>query len=131
MKLRMKSNKQRRISLKARRKERKPRDIKEGLREGSMLPVDPNKIVSKSVMPTIPLCYRDKEFKCVDCGEYQIWTAKQQKWWYEEAGGEIETVAIRCRDCRVKERARKTLARKVHLDGISQKKRDDDEQGGE
>lgn len=65
--------------------------------------------------------YRDRRFVCVDCGVEETWTATQQKWWYEVAKGHVETVATRCRPCRVKERARKTEARRVHLDGLAAK----------
>jgi hypothetical protein len=46
--------------------------------------------------------YRDIEFTCVDCGTREIWTAAQQKWWYEEVGGLIGSKAVRCRACRAK-----------------------------
>lgn len=51
-----------------------------------------------------PLYYRDYEFICVDCGIPQIWTAEQQKWWYEVAKGSIYSGAKRCRACRVARR---------------------------
>lgn len=47
-----------------------------------------------------PLYYRDMPFSCCDCGQAQIWSAAQQKWWYEEAGGSLHATAIRCRPCR-------------------------------
>ena len=31
----------------------------------------------------LPTFYADKAFLCRDCGEEQVWTAKQQKWWEE------------------------------------------------
>lgn len=65
--------------------------------------------------------YRDRLFVCVDCGVQETWTATQQKWWYEVAKGHVETVATRCRPCRVKERARKDEARRVHQDGLAAK----------
>nr|WP_249383965.1 zinc-ribbon domain-containing protein [Chitinivorax sp. B] len=49
--------------------------------------------------------YEDKPFRCVDCKSEQIWTAKQQKWWYETAQGAVYTTAIRCRACRQNRRA--------------------------
>ena len=52
-----------------------------------------------------PLYYRDREFNCVDCGQPQVWTATQQKWWYEVAKGSIYSTAIRCRACRAASRA--------------------------
>lgn len=29
--------------------------------------------------------YVDRPFRCKDCGKDQVWTATQQKWWYEVA----------------------------------------------
>lgn len=51
-----------------------------------------------------PLYYRDYSFTCVDCGSAEVWTAGQQKWYYEVAKGSIYGRAIRCRDCRKKRR---------------------------
>lgn len=48
------------------------------------------------------LYYEDYRFHCVDCGTEQVWTAEQQKWWYEVAKGPIYSRAIRCRSCREK-----------------------------
>ena len=44
-------------------------------------------------------------FTCRDCGEEQVWTAKQQKWWYEVVGGAIDSTAVRCLPCRGLRRA--------------------------
>jgi len=52
-----------------------------------------------------PLFYEDSEFTCVDCGAVEVWTAEQQKWWYDVAKGPIYSRAIRCRACRVARRA--------------------------
>lgn len=43
--------------------------------------------------------YRDQEFQCADCGRTHVWTAKEQRWWYEVAKGPIYTRAVRCREC--------------------------------
>jgi hypothetical protein len=48
----------------------------------------------------IPLLYEDVRFTCIDCGREEIWTAEQQKWWYETAKGNIFSTAIRCSTCR-------------------------------
>ena len=61
--------------------------------------------------------YVDRPFRCKDCGKSEIWTASQQKWWYEIAKGDVWTVAVRCRPCRRLERARKTEARRIHQEG--------------
>lgn len=66
--------------------------------------------------------YRDEAFCCTDCGVEGVWTAKQQKWWYEVAKGGIFTKANRCRACRRRERMRVAEARKVHLEGVAAKK---------
>src|SRR2546429_6590829 len=47
-----------------------------------------------------PLYYEGLEFTCVDCGKREVWTAEQQKWWYEVAKGPIYSTAKRCRACR-------------------------------
>jgi hypothetical protein len=65
--------------------------------------------------------YQDKAFWCRDCGKEQLWTASQQKWWYEIARGDVFTQATRCRNCRRRERERRNQARRVHLDGIAAK----------
>jgi len=65
--------------------------------------------------------YQDKAFSCCDCGEKQVWTATQQKWWYEIARGDVFTEASRCRKCRRVERERRHEARRVHLEGLAAK----------
>jgi hypothetical protein len=62
--------------------------------------------------------YLDQPFRCKDCGKQQIWTARQQQWWYESAQGDVWTVAVRCRECRRRERDRKDEARQIHFKGI-------------
>lgn len=44
--------------------------------------------------------YVDLEFTCKDCGRHEVWTAKQQKWYYEVAKGSLFATAVRCRECR-------------------------------
>ena len=53
------------------------------------------------------LFYEDKLFTCVDCGKEEVWTATQQKWWYEVAKGTIYSRAVRCRSCRKSLHAKK------------------------
>ncbi|MES2036482.1 MAG: zinc-ribbon domain containing protein [Pseudomonadota bacterium] len=69
----------------------------------------------------LPLFYVDYAFNCRDCESAQIWTGKQQKWWYEIMQGNINSVAIRCRPCRKVEQQRKKLARDAHLSGLAAK----------
>lgn len=49
--------------------------------------------------------YQAVRFCCRDCGSEQIWTAEQQKWWYEGAKGYAYSTAVRCRACRQARRA--------------------------
>lgn len=67
--------------------------------------------------------YLDRPFTCKDCDVEEIWTATQQKWWYETAQGALDAVVIRCRPCRRRERERKAAVRKTHLTGLARKQR--------
>jgi len=74
---------------------------------GGKLPINRSKVKHNSTLFEIPAFYEDKPFKCNNCGTKEVWTAKQQKWWYEEAGGDLETTAVLCRKCRdIKKRHR-------------------------
>ncbi|MBX3437370.1 MAG: zinc-ribbon domain-containing protein [Planctomycetaceae bacterium] len=66
------------------------------------IPADTSQQAPHTSWGGVPLHYEDKEFICVDCGKTEIWTAQQQKWWYETAKGYILSTAIRCNDCRQK-----------------------------
>ena len=35
--------------------------------------------------------YADRPFRCVDCGKEEVWTGTQQKWWCEVAKGFVYT----------------------------------------
>jgi hypothetical protein len=65
--------------------------------------------------------YADMPFDCVECGKAEIWTAAQQKWWYEVAKGNVFTTARRCRACRPRERDRRAEARRSRLEGLARK----------
>jgi Probable zinc-ribbon domain len=65
--------------------------------------------------------YVDRPFDCKACGQAQLWTATQQKWWYETAQGDVWTVAVLCKPCRRRERERKDAARAVHREGVAKK----------
>jgi hypothetical protein len=65
--------------------------------------------------------YMPMHFVCKDCGKHEVWTAKQQKWWYENARGNMWTTATRCRECRAKERARVAAAREAYYAGLARK----------
>jgi hypothetical protein len=66
--------------------------------------------------------YLDTPFECMDCGKAEVWTAAQQKWWYEVAKGYVFTTARRCRVCRGRERQRRAEARRVHLEGLGRRR---------
>lgn len=58
----------------------------------------------------LPAFYLDRPFRCRDCAAEQVWTAKQQKWWYEAIGARLESQATRCLPCRRAHRARREKA---------------------
>ena len=66
--------------------------------------------------------YLDLPFTCAGCNSQEVWTAVQQKWWYEVAKGSLYTTAKFCRSCRRQEQSRRALARKIHLEGIANKR---------
>lgn len=59
--------------------------------------------------------YVDVLFQCASCRKQEVWTATQQKWWYEVAKGSVESRAKLCNPCRKVERERKAEARRIHL----------------
>ncbi len=70
--------------------------------------------------------YLDQPFQCIDCGKGEVWTAQKQKWWYETAKGDVFTTARRCRACRRIERERREEVRRVHLTGLALKRQGSD-----
>lgn len=52
----------------------------------------------------LPEYYIDRPFLCRRCGRRQIWKARDQKWYYEVAGGHIDARAVECRECRKQKR---------------------------
>ena len=52
----------------------------------------------------LPSFYRNLSCTCATCGAPYVWTAKQQKWWYEVALGAIYCGASGCASCRRKRR---------------------------
>ena len=130
-----KSNKQRRAEIKARRLERAAAASAAHLREkdvrlpqpdfGSALGCEPaDRIVLGQYNNTygvLPRFYEPRPFTCRDCGAEEVWTAKQQKWWYEVAKGNIYSQAVRCRPCRRIEQARVAEVRRIAEEGIKRK----------
>jgi hypothetical protein len=67
------------------------------------------------------LFYEDREFVCRDCGAKCVWTAEQQRLWYEEWGGPVQSTAVRCRSCRQKVQ-REKIEQKKHMREMALKK---------
>lgn len=127
----MKSGKQRRTELAAKKQ---ARTTKKEIREkpvqiaGDAAPVNyellaPNNSYSGSDFMRCGF-YVDKPFRCIDCGADEIWTARQQKWWFEVAKGHIFSTARRCRTCRRKERDRSNESRRVHMEGLARREKE-------
>ena len=70
----------------------------------------------------LPRFYVDRAIVCRQCGAEEVWPAERQKWWYEVAKGNIYSDAVLCRSCRESRKARKTEARRLHLEGIARKR---------
>lgn len=83
--------------------------------------VDPAQLAHNNTYGLLPSFYIDTPFVCKDCGAHEIWSAKQQRWWYEIAKGPIDSRAVRCRPCRLLERARVEEARRVSQAGMALK----------
>jgi len=123
----MKSGKQRKEEIKAKRLERLARYADVGkhsplsaVRLGAVQ-ADATRLAQNNSYGVWPAFYTDRPFVCCDCGSHELWTAKQQKWWYEIAQGSIYSNAIRCRPCRLIEHDRAEQARRVSLEGMERK----------
>jgi hypothetical protein len=118
----MKSGRQRRRELQEARKEKLRRealakaDAVRTRRAAEGAPVNPELLAEFSSYGQPDWLargyYLDTPFRCVDCGVDEIWTATQQKWWYEVAKGYVYSGARRCRACRRKKRDTKAEARR-------------------
>ena len=76
-----------------------PSDPDTGLPPGA-IPADLEKLSHINSCGKLPTFYVDRVFTCRECGSEELWTAEQQKWWYEEAKGHIDSIAVRCKSCR-------------------------------
>jgi hypothetical protein len=74
---------------------------------------DPAQLSHNNTYGRLPRFYVDRPVVCRNCGTEEVWPAERQKWWYEEAKGNINTQAVLCRSCRAAERKRKEAARAV------------------
>ncbi len=66
----------------------------------SAVAADPTKLTHINTYGALPEYYIDQPFICRLCGKREIWKAQDQKWYYEEAKGHIDAVAVECHDCR-------------------------------
>src|SRR6187399_1487955 len=66
----------------------------------SAVPADYSKLSHINTYGSLPEFYLDRPFTCRKCGNRKIWKANDQKWYYEEAKGHIDAVAVECHDCR-------------------------------
>lgn len=121
----MKSSKQRRLEIKAKRRERAEAhkvnvfDVLAKLPDGA-IKANHTELAHNNTYGRFPEFYVDTPFVCVDCGSREVWTAKQQKWWYEIAKGTINSKAMRCRPCRNKLRDEKNEQRK-HMEEMAKR----------
>jgi len=92
---------------------------------GSIVPVDVSRLMANNSYGLSTFVergyYVDMPFTCRDCGAACLWTAEQQRWWYETVGGSQYALAKRCRTCRLRERQRKEMARQVSRAGMLKK----------
>ncbi|MEJ5031588.1 zinc-ribbon domain containing protein [Comamonas sp. MYb69] len=105
----MKSNKQRKTEIKQRRWARM-----EQQRKAALLPAMPHAALAAdtqllALIHGQSVChvsyYMDISYRCCDCGAACVWTAQDQKWWYEQVQGNLYASASRCKDCRTRHRA--------------------------
>ena len=98
------SNKQKRKLLKAKRRQRaeKLRNKRIEYFGYGRVKSDTSKLTHINTYCGLPLYYEGRDFTCRDCGADEIWSAKQQKFYYEECKGHIDSIAVRCKACRNK-----------------------------
>jgi Probable zinc-ribbon domain len=123
----MKSNKQRRAEIKARRLLRAIKKCDApGYRNLTLAPCESAPVNRAALKPYNSYgmpefeareFYMPVSFTCRDCGVNEVWTAKQQKLWYEDWQGPVFSIALRCRPCRAFVRARKSAARTATIAG--------------
>ncbi len=124
----MKSGKQRRLEIKEQRR-KKIKALKkidttssiENMQPLYSVVADHSQLDHINTYSPLPNFYVDQPFTCQLCNASEIWTAKQQKWWYEIAKGHIDSTAVHCRKCRDKIKREKDLQQQ-HMQEMAQKK---------
>ncbi|HIQ15089.1 MAG TPA: hypothetical protein EYH38_05895 [Leucothrix sp.] len=121
----MKSGKQRRLEIKEKRRKKAKIYAEIDTTDISNMPSGAiksnyNNLDHNNIYDLLPKFYVDKSYSCKDCGSNEIWTAKQQRWWYETAKGHINSTAVRCRRCRniIKEQKQE---QKKHMKKMAQR----------
>jgi len=120
----MKSGKQRRAEIMTRRRERASSvmglDVFKPLRRlpCGAVAADQARLAHNNTCGALPAFYLDRCFECRDCGIEEVWTAKRQKWWYEDVHGSIYSTAVRCRACRRIAQSRVAQARLASAEGL-------------
>ncbi|MEX2516673.1 MAG: zinc-ribbon domain containing protein [Gammaproteobacteria bacterium] len=61
---------------------------------------DHDKLKHINTYGALPDFYLDRPFIYRKCGKREIWKARDQKWYYEEARGHIDATAVECHACR-------------------------------
>jgi len=129
----MKSNKQRRAEIQRRRRKRAEKKAARSSHDRRLVdftveetaPCNPKLLAPSNSYGQPDFVnrgyYIDEPFECAGCKSQEVWKATQQKWWYEVAGGNVESRAKLCRSCRRKERERRDEARRIHLEGVAKK----------
>ena len=121
----MKSNRQKRLEIKSKRVEKAYLESCKESTTGKLIRVGTSLLGPTGTFPEFASCgiYSDYKFSCKDCGVSEIWTASQQKWWYEVANGNLYTRAARCNSCRKKHKlhAEESRQRQLVIDSASLK----------
>ncbi len=66
----------------------------------SAVPADQARLAHINTYGALPDYYIDQPFICRVCGKREIWKARDQKWYYEQAKGHIDAIAVECHGCR-------------------------------
>jgi hypothetical protein len=121
-----KSNKQRRAEIKRRRLDNAKSNLGidtsielKQLPEGAVKS-DLERLTHNNTYDLLPRYYVDIPFVCRDCGAEEVFTAKQQKWWYEIKQANINSGAVRCYACRKRIRDEK-VAQKKHMEDLAKR----------
>jgi hypothetical protein len=105
------SDKRKKRKFAAKREKRRQKELDEAGRiaGGAELPVgavpaDHAQQVPNNSYSSPPDYYVDLKFTCQDCGRREVWSAAEQKWYYEVAKGTLYATAVRCSRCRRRRR---------------------------